>query len=64
MLNTRLSQLRIVPNPFAEERVVRVAYDEHGFRNPPDLADWVIAVTGDSFEPGPLPSRSPRSGSG
>ena len=49
VLNTRLSQLRIVPNPFADERRVTVDYDADGFRNPLDLEDWVVAVTGDSF---------------
>lgn len=38
------------------ETAVTVSYDGDGFRNPPDLTDWDIAVIGDSFvELGYLP---------
>jgi len=56
VLFTRLEQIRMEPNPYADEPVVTVAYDDEGFRNPPDLADWEVAVVGDSFtEAGYLP---------
>ena len=56
VLNVRLEQLGIVPNPFAGEEPVVVEYDRDGFRNPPGLEDWDLAVIGDSFtELGYLP---------
>lgn len=35
--------------PYADERPVRVDYDQFGFRNPTNLVAWDIVVTGDSF---------------
>ncbi|NQT94520.1 MAG: hypothetical protein HQ559_17325 [Lentisphaerae bacterium] len=49
VLNTRLKQLSIFPNPYHDEPVVTVEYDRRGFRNPTGLDDWDIVVTGDSF---------------
>jgi len=44
------------PNPFEDEATVLITYDRDGFRNPEDLDDWDIAVSGDSFtELGYLP---------
>src|SRR5688572_25096295 len=41
---------------YAADPVVTIAYDRDGFRNPEDLADWGVAVAGDSFtELGHLP---------
>ena len=34
---------------YADEKEVTIRYDRDGFRNPEDLADWDIAVAGDSF---------------
>ena len=57
VLYTRLQQIRMEPNPYGDEPVVTVSYDEQGFRNPADLTDWEVAVVGDSFtEAGYLPS--------
>jgi len=57
VLYTRLEQIRMQPNPYEDEPVVTVEYDAEGFRNPPELADWQVAVVGDSFtEAGYLPS--------
>jgi hypothetical protein len=42
--------------PYANEQPLVVEYDALGFRNPPDLKDWEVVVTGDSFvELGYLP---------
>ena len=49
VLSTRLQQLAVSPNPYEDEPVITVTYDEDGFRNPEDLEDWGIAVVGDSF---------------
>jgi len=49
VLDTRLNQIGIVPNPYGDEEPVVVDYDADGFRNPPDLDDWEVAVVGDSF---------------
>ncbi|TMA55381.1 MAG: hypothetical protein E6J75_12085 [Deltaproteobacteria bacterium] len=38
-----------VDGAYRDEPVVLVTYDSLGFRNPPDLHDWEIAVAGDSF---------------
>jgi hypothetical protein len=35
--------------PYSNEAPIRIDYDAMGFRNPPDLRDWEIVVTGDSF---------------
>jgi hypothetical protein len=56
VLYTRLEQIRMEPNPYADEPVLTIRYDDQGFRNPPELADWEVAVVGDSFtEAGYLP---------
>lgn len=56
VLNTRLKQVGVLPNPYANEPVITVAYDRNGFRNPEPMTDWAIAVAGDSFtELGYLP---------
>lgn len=49
VLNTRLKQLGILPNPYTNEPVITVEYDRNGFRNPDHMSDWEIAVAGDSF---------------
>lgn len=49
VLNTRLKQLGIFPNPYANEPVITVEYDRRGFRNPAHMSDWEIVVVGDSF---------------
>ena len=49
VLNTRLSQLHILPNPYTNEPVITVKYNKEGFRNPDDISDWNVVVTGDSF---------------
>ena len=49
VLNTRLSQLNILPNPYTDEPVITVKYNSAGFRNPDDISDWDVVVTGDSF---------------
>jgi len=42
--------------PYADEQPVTAEYDSFGFRNPADLTDWEMVVTGDSFvELGYLP---------
>ena len=41
---------------YDDEPPVTIEYSSEGFRNPPDLADWDLAVVGDSFtELGALP---------
>jgi len=56
VLNTRLLQLHLFPNPYADEPIITVEYDKSGFRNETGLTDWAIAVAGDSFtELGYLP---------
>jgi len=35
--------------PYTNEQPVTAFYDASGFRNPSDLADWEVVVTGDSF---------------
>jgi hypothetical protein len=49
VLNTRLKQLGVLPNPYTNEPAITVEYDRRGFRNPDHIADWAIAVAGDSF---------------
>jgi hypothetical protein len=49
LLNTELTRLGILPNPYTNEPAITLAYDSWGFRNPDDLSDWRIAVAGDSF---------------
>ncbi len=57
VLTTRLRQLGIPEwNAYADEAEQTIAYDQDGFRNPANLADWRIVVVGDSFtELGYLP---------
>lgn len=56
VLNTILKQNDVLPNPYTNEPVITVKYDRRGFRNPDHMADWEIAVAGDSFtELGYLP---------
>ncbi|MCE9520507.1 MAG: hypothetical protein K8R87_13250 [Verrucomicrobia bacterium] len=41
---------------YLDEKEITISYDKDGFRNPDDLKDWDIAITGDSFtESGYLP---------
>ena len=49
VLNVRLDQIGIVPNPYRDEEPVVADYDAQGFRNPPGLEDWEVVVVGDSF---------------
>lgn len=49
VINTFLDQVRLETEAYADEPVVTVRYDADGFRNPPGLSDWEIAVAGDSF---------------
>ncbi|MCP5517197.1 MAG: hypothetical protein H7A45_08075 [Verrucomicrobiales bacterium] len=49
VINTVLEQLRIDTDAYAGEAAVTLAYDPDGFRNPAGLADWGLAVAGDSF---------------
>lgn len=56
VLNTRMKQRGVDPNPYTAEPAITVRYDRRGFRNPDNLSDWSIAVAGDSFtELGYLP---------
>lgn len=42
--------------PYADEQPIQADYDRLGFRNPTNLLDWEVVVTGDSFvELGHLP---------
>jgi len=36
-------------NAYPDEPELEIHYDRLGFRNPPDLKDWEVVVTGDSF---------------
>lgn len=55
-LQTLLKNHRSTDVAYADEKEVTIRYSKEGFRNPDDLADWDIAVTGDSFtESGYLP---------
>lgn len=49
VLFTEVERLGYRPNPYTNEVAIHVRYDEQGFRNPPELADWTLAVAGDSF---------------
>ena len=56
VLNVRLDQIGVEPNPFADEPELTIRYDSGGFRNEGELEDWDLAVVGDSFtELGYLP---------
>ncbi len=55
-LQTLLKNHRSTDVAYAGEKNVTIRYSTEGFRNPDDLADWDIAVAGDSFtESGYLP---------
>ncbi|NLH75004.1 MAG: hypothetical protein GX456_18305 [Verrucomicrobia bacterium] len=55
-IRTALREMGYPEDPYKEEPVVTVHYDELGFRNEEKLQDWEIAVAGDSFtELGYLP---------
>lgn len=55
-LHALMEVCRVRPSPYTNEAVITVNYDALGFRNETDLADWEIAVAGDSFtELGHLP---------
>lgn len=55
-LQTLLKNHRSTDVAYADEKEVTIRYSKEGFRNPDDLADWDIAVAGDSFtESGYLP---------
>lgn len=46
-------------NAYEDEQAFTSSYDADGFRNPPELRDWDVAVAGDSFtETGYLPHES------
>jgi len=56
VLRTVLENLGWPAAPYYDEPTVTVRYDRFGFRNEENLADWAIAVAGDSFtELGYLP---------
>jgi hypothetical protein len=56
VLRTGMKAEGYVDDAYADEPVRTIKYDDLGFRNPPDLADWDIVVVGDSFtELGYLP---------
>ncbi|MCB1126270.1 MAG: hypothetical protein KDM81_07230 [Verrucomicrobiae bacterium] len=56
VINTMCDWLRLETDAYADGPRVAVRYDDDGVRNPPRLADWEIAVAGDSFtELGYLP---------
>ncbi len=45
-----MERLRLgTDNAYADEPTITVSYDDDGFRNPPDLRDWDLAVVGDSY---------------
>ncbi|HYF37179.1 MAG TPA: hypothetical protein VD994_17900 [Prosthecobacter sp.] len=48
-LQTLLKNNRSTDAAYADEQELTVRYSKEGFRNPDDLADWDIVVTGDSF---------------
>src|SRR5262249_49799046 len=49
VLNIRVQQLHIFPNPYTNEPAVTLVYDEQGFRNEGGWTDWEVAIAGDSF---------------
>lgn len=57
ILTSWLKQSRVLEEDFyANEAVIKVQYDEHGFRNSEQLKDWGVVFAGDSFtELGHLP---------
>jgi hypothetical protein len=55
-IRTFVKEMGCPDDPYKDEPVVTVHYDEFGFRNEEKLSDWEIAVAGDSFtELGYLP---------
>jgi hypothetical protein len=55
-LATVLKNINCPDDAYQAEAEVTIRYDKDGFRNPDSLADWDIAVVGDSFtESGYLP---------
>lgn len=55
-LTTLLRNHKSTDNAYQDEPELTVRYDRDGFRNAEGLADWEIAITGDSFvESGYLP---------
>jgi hypothetical protein len=55
-LQTLLKNHRSTDAAYSDEKEVSIRYSKEGFRNADDLADWDIAVAGDSFtESGYLP---------
>ncbi len=55
-LAVMLENHRGTDSAYSDEQELTVTYDKDGFRNPEDLKDWDIAITGDSFtESGYLP---------
>jgi hypothetical protein len=56
VLRSYVEQLGYRPNPYENEPIITVEYDQNGFRNPEGMKSWEIAVAGDSFtELGNLP---------
>lgn len=56
VLNQFLTQNNVEPNPYRNEPVITVTYNQFGFRIPDNISEWDVAVTGDSFtELGYLP---------
>jgi len=49
VIKTYAKYLRMPTDPYDDEPVVSVHYDQFGFRNVPRPAKWEIAVAGDSF---------------
>lgn len=48
-LNAALQMKRSRDVAYVDEATFTVRYDDEGFRNPPHLAEWDLAVVGDSF---------------
>ncbi len=58
-LTVMLQNHRSNDNPYHDEKEITITYDKDGFRNPDDLKDWDVAITGDSFtESGYLPEEA------
>ena len=49
VINTRMAQLNIAPNPYVDEPEKTITYNKTGFRSADDILEWDIAVAGDSF---------------
>lgn len=48
-LTTLLRNHKSTDAAYTDETELTVRYDQDGFRNAPDLKDWDLAITGDSF---------------